>query len=266
MTYLVEVRSTVRRAGRPRLIPIEDVWRHRGFRSVYGYGQEAAEQIEESRSSKGLRGLDVYSDWLFTDFDGTDPKPLLSHLDSEWIAYEVYDSGNRSVHVHIVIEPMFGAWVPAAQKTWIRQHAPGADLSFYHPAGQYRLPGTYHAKGNGRCKELVRTQAGKALVIAPPRDRPLVVPREATPADAKEQVLALAMTKRGVGQRSPHIWLIAKSAAELGMSVAETHEIVNWWNKRFCEPPQDARTIERQINEGYRQTYDSGPLASWEDD
>jgi hypothetical protein len=199
-----------------------------------------------------MRGLEVYSDVLFTDFDGTDPSPLFNHLDNEGIGYEVYDSGNRSVHVHIKTEPMYGDWVPAAQKAWVRKYAPGADLSFYHPSGQYRLPGTYHVKGGGRCKELVREQPGKALVIEPPVDRPMVPPRAVTPAEAREQLLALAMTRRGVGQRSPHIWLMAKTAAELGMPMDEARTVIEFWNTRFCNPPQDDRTIWRQLHEGYK--------------
>lgn len=260
MEYFVEIRTAVKRDSKPRLVPLEDVSKFRGFRSVYSYSKEIVEQIQLTGSTSGLRGTPVYSDTLFVDFDGTDPTPLIDHLLSEGIAFEQYDSGNRSVHLHIHTEPIYGVWVPAAHKKWIKQHGPGADMSFYNPSGQYRLPGTYHVKGGGKCKELVRSVAGKRLVLVEPEreEMPPPIVRDGS----KEQLFIALQLQRRPGQRSPHIWLLGKLACEVGLTYNEAVEHVCWWNRRFCKPPQDLQTIERQVLEGYKQSERGGYAAS----
>ena len=155
MTWYVEWRPTVRRRGKIQLVPVDELYRYTGFRSVYAYNNEVYRHILDTNSTKGLHGSTVYSDMLLLDFDDCAPKALefQGFLERNNINYQRFTSGNRSIHFHVeLVEPMMGASVPWQQKRWVQQNAEGADISFYHPSGMYRLTGTYHIKNPGHKK------------------------------------------------------------------------------------------------------------------
>jgi hypothetical protein len=249
--YYVEVRPTVRRAGPPRLIPIDQVDQHRGFRSIVAYDAETVQHIKEQGGTADLRGVPVYADTLFMDFDGHDPTQFREWLQASDLSYSEWDSGNRSVHFHIPIEPVFGPWVTEAMKQWVKQHAPTADISFYHNSGQYRLPGTYHAKRPGRKKELTFSRDGSALVLPQPTETEYF----ALPGDGTRQdFFTLLLQAINEGGRRPRAWLLAVTAAEAGLEFQETVEHLLWWNDAMCSPPHDSETIVRQCESAYRRT------------
>jgi len=250
MKHYVEVRNNTRRNGPPKLVPLSEVHNYRGFRSVFAWNEVLTEHVNATGSTRDMRGMPVYCDVVLVDFDNTDPHEFISYLDTARIGYEVYDSGNRSVHVHIPIEPIEGEWVPRAVKHFVRQHAPNADLSFYHQAGMYRLPGTYHKK-TGRSKELVNSVCGDKLIITEPAVQPLPV-RDADASTVPEDFYMCLLRRRGPGQRSPHIWLLARMACDIGLSREDAMLALIWWNDRFADPPQDMQTLERQLDEGFK--------------
>lgn len=251
MTKLfVEVRQTQRRLGAPVLVPLEEVRKHTGFRSVYCYDEVVAQHIQDSRSTRDLRGVLVHSDTLFLDFDNVDNTYFRDFLIRQGIGFELYDSGNRSMHYHIPITPMAGITVPAAQKAWVKQHAPDADMSFYHPSGQYRLPRTYHAK-TGKPKILVQSYSGQLLSI--PEYRASNVPVAfRTEGGSRESLIMLLVTRKGEGGRRPHIFQLATCAAELGMDFEETLEHLRWWNSHRCDSPHEEAVLQQQAVGAYR--------------
>lgn len=252
MTYFVEVRPTVKRTSAPRLAPLDTVNEFTGFRSVYGYLPETAQHITETGSTRDLRGEIVYSDKLFVDFDNTDPSAMIEWLIAAGIGFEIYNSGNRSTHLHVDIEPMLGAWVPAAQKAWMRTRAPTADMTFYHAAGQYRLPRTFHSK-TGRAKELVKRHDGQALVInqAP---APVFTIGHSFDESSQERLFQLLSQSQGVGGRSRHLWLIATTCARLGMSFDEACSKLAWWNDNMsADNPHTTGVLVRQCESAYQQ-------------
>ena len=247
----VEIRSTVRRSGPPRLVPHDQVHLHTGFRSIVAYDEITALTILQNGGTQGLRDIPVRADTLFMDFDNVEPTAFRAWLRASGIGYEEWDSANRSVHFHIPLEPIYGSWVPAAMKAWVKQHAPDADTSFYHAAGMYRLPGTFHHRNPGKCKSLVERVEGSKLVLTapPPRIRAFSMPEE---SKSTEDFFSMLTQGQGTGGRSQFAWRLAMTAAEAGIEFNEALKHVEWWNERFASPPLDDAMILRQCESAYK--------------
>lgn len=245
----VEVRRWQCRVGKPKFVKLGDEHQYQGFRSVYAYDDAARAVIEAAGSTAGIDHLPVYSDQLFLDFDDVDPAATLVHLYDEGHAFTLWNSGNRSVHVHVALEPMRGTSVPYSQRRWVEQHAPNADVTFYHHAGQYRLPDTPHEK-TGRRKLLVATNGGSCLTI------PLVVrPALAAVAGTSRAAPALAaklLRARGTGGRRQYAWHLAMAARSEGLELALALQQILWWNQRYAIPPLDPNVVSEKVHEVYR--------------
>lgn len=251
MTYFVEIRPTVRRAGPPKLVPLGDVANYRGFRSVFAFDEAQATAIMARGAMRDLRGEAVYAEELFMDFDGHQPDAFREWLKGSELAWQEFDSGNRSVHFHIPIVPVAAVWLPEAMKLWTKTHAPTADISFLHPAGQYRLVGTYHPKQPGRRKELVAVGVGTALTLIapPPRIAAFALEDESS---TREQFFSMLLIQKDEGGRRPWIWQCATTGAEAGLTVDEVMAGLLAWNARFCHPPHEPQTIFTQVESAFR--------------
>lgn len=251
MTLWCEVRAWQQRVGKPVLVPLAAVDGYRGFRSVYCFDSVVAGIIRERGSTEGLRDSPVYSDTLFLDFDDTDPTDTMLLLYDEGISHRVYQSGNRSIHIHVDIEPMAGLHVPWSQRLWVAANCPGADHSFYHAAGMYRLPGTMHEKTRRR-KVLLHTIHGSQLEI------PLVEPRsmvERTRSGVtSSKFMALLLRRQDEPGRRVFAWRLAKTAHDEGLSEAEALEGMRWWNSRFCFPSLEDRYLVERTRQVYRRS------------
>jgi hypothetical protein len=248
--YYVEIRPTVRRIGKPRLVPLSEVYNFRGFRSVFAFDEMIKDRITASGTTSNLRGTDVYADTLFFDFDDHDPVDFRIYLSNSGLRYSEWTSGGRSVHFHVCLEPIFGFWVPAACKAWTKRLAPTADTSFLHPTGMYRLPYTFHAKHAGRRKELVYSQDGAPLVLTEPIDKPRI---NLEPITTSDQFYFLLTANKRPGNRSTHIWLLATTAAECGMAIDEALNNIRFWNAQQSLPQTDTVVIQ-QTNNAYLRT------------
>lgn len=241
----------VKRQGPPKLVP--SVVGLFGFRSVYGYPDETAEIIELNRSTAGLTGRSVYSDVLLVDFDSQPQaaEELEEYLRTEEYAFAKYDSGNRSIHFHISIEPMEGSWVPDAQRKWINKHAPLADTTIYKPSGLFRLEGTWHEKNPGHKKQCVEAHRGRRLKIERPERQ---LRTNTQPVSNRELQLEISMNRyRTEGGRSGHVWHLADLAWELGFTEEETFDMVSRWNNRYSTPPLTEERLWEKIDQAYSQ-------------
>ena len=254
MSYYIEVRNSLRRNGKPKLIPVEEAHKFTGFRTVYAYDAPTAETIMASRSTALLKGTEVHSETLLIDFDHNDCSEFRTFLIKEGIGFEEYDTGNRGLHFHVSLVPMTGSWVPGAQKKWVKKHAPTADTSFYHAAGIYRLPRTFHSKVPGKFKQLINKSPGKALVITKPAASEPSFEIHARGDSTISDVFQLMLQSQSVGQRQPHIWRIAMTAADAGLSFHTALSHCRWWNSRFCRPMHTDNILLSQCEKVYRQT------------
>ena len=247
--YFVEVRPAVRRSGAPHLVPLEEVYRWTGFRSVFAYDEATAQTIIELGSTAHLRGVPVYADTLFVDFDKSDGSTLIAALTEQGIGFERWHSGGRSIHLHVPLVPVYGEWVARACKKFVKQHCNDADLTFYHNAGMYRLARTFHPKYPGRMKVLLETRPGRLLEIT----QPLVNNRPMGPMiieGASREDFMIALTERkDEGGRRPHIWRLAVMGLEAGIEYYEILEHLQWWNLHFCSPMHADQTLINQLDQ-----------------
>lgn len=163
--HVWEYRSNVSRSGAPVYVPFNVLLNLQGFQSVFGIPLEEAEK-NTVRGSSAKSTYPVYCDTLLLDFDDCPDKAALAeeYLKQAKVAFLKFDSGNRSIHLHAAIEPMCGVAVPGSIKQWVSANMEGADTSFYHNQGMFRLPGTVHRK-TGRKKLLLERVDGHRLII-----------------------------------------------------------------------------------------------------
>lgn len=248
----VEIRTTVIRNGKPRLVPYVDKESYTGFTSVYGFLDEAVTQITKCGSTKNISKLPVYSDVLYVDFDNNDDaaKEMEAMLRDKGIKFSMFHSGGRSIHFHIDIEPMAGANVPESQKYWMQQNAPLADMSIYRHTGMYRLPLTFHAKNPGKRKLPISHNDGVKLKI---ENRPTIkvsmVNTDET-IDAKEHYKILGrllhMTA-AEGDRHRHALKIVTACKHSGKGSDDARRLVGMWNEDSCSPPKADWELEKIV-------------------
>lgn len=251
--YYVEHRLTQRRIGPVKLVPLAEINNYSGFRSVFCFDPDVAEYITELNTTRDLRGKPLYSEQLFIDFDNKDPSLFRQFLESESIGYDEYLSGNRSHHFHIDIEPMSGPGIAADQKEWVRRNADGADVSYFHAAGLYRIAGTVHEK-TGRKKEKIRSFSGNKLKIGPAAQKDINLSNmsEVDSDATKESLISLLTRNVQVGGRRPRAWLISVTCAELGISFEECCAHLFWWNKNILSDPHPETELEKQAASAYQ--------------
>jgi hypothetical protein len=256
MSYFVEIRTTVKRRSTIEIVPLEEVDQYTGFRSVYAFDAETVETIKEARSTRNLGNAQVYSDTLFVDFDGTDPASFRAALVALGVGFSVFDSGNRSIHFHVPIVPMLGAWIPQAQKDWVKKNAGGlADISFYHAAGMYRLPRTHHVK-TGRAKVLTEQVAGGLLEIPKQVNKVIPLPGMSERERSEEGLTHILLRRAGIGGRTAHLFKLVSYAHGLGRSYDEALEMAQLWNAVFTAVPLAAQAVEDQCYRIYLKNSD----------
>lgn len=253
-----EYRSTKIRQGPPKLTTHANLDLLRGFRSVYGWPDETAQHVISTGSTAGLKYFPVYSNELLLDFDD---QPEAAAECEGWLlrnnhTHSMWESGGRSVHFHIRCCDMEGISVPYSQRMFVSTTFPKADLSFYHAAGMYRLPGTAHEKNPGRYKVMLSNHYGLPLDI-PMLVRPPVF-KQAVDSDSggqdKEMLLTTMMFKvisEGEG-RNHHAFKLAKVAQDCGYDYDRALEIVEAWSSTCAQPSLDAGELEATVRSAYR--------------
>lgn len=242
---------TVARRGQPVLMNWEQVHEQQGFRSVFGYPDNTQATIKQQGNTRDLRHHEVHSRDILVDFDDNEEaaKQFQCRLVELQIAFQLYDSGNRSQHFHIDCVPVTAAWVPQAMSAWVREQAPGADMTVYHPAALFRLPGTWHEKNPGGKKRMIVNYLGgkpvelkePAVKLAPTRDLTL----------SEEKLLRILNKSKGTGGRRCYVWYLAKSCRDYGFSLDKAMELVLRWNQVNAHPPLETDVVRTKVEEVY---------------
>ena len=276
---LYEHRLATKRTGPVRLVSKEDLDELCGFRSVYGFTGKAIEHIQSTNSTAGLQGFELYSDVLLVDFDNQ-PRAAYEfemYLDStvyqqtiedsntfkltaisNGYSYEKYDSGGRSTHFHVPIQPMIGTTIPESQKEFMKRIAPLADMSVYKTSGMFRLPGTFHHKNPGKYKKLLHKQEGSLLeipIINSTESKTSLIPRmELEDIDLEYILMRLLVTKvvEGTVGRNNHVFKIAAVCRDLGIPLNECEYYILEWNMEYCKPPLVGMSVRSAINSAYK--------------
>lgn len=178
MELFVEICTFVKLRN-ANLKPVAELGKCFGFRSVYMFDEEDAATIRYNGHSRGFKYFDLYSDCLFVDIDIKTPEEAqkavedVKRLKALGIRFDIYDSGNRSVHLHIPHELMHSRHMPYTHMKVVEKLGITCDLSIYRGNSLYRLPRTIHTK-TGNPKVLKESVDGKLLkfpiIPEPPKE------------------------------------------------------------------------------------------------
>jgi len=248
MTILYEWRDELKRCETPVL------YTHgtSNFRSVYGYPEKTAEFIKTNGNTKNLKGKDVYSNELFIDVD--DDKNVLKvtqKLVDLNLQFATYTTGNRGMHYHIRIVPMWGQNVPYSQIKWLKDNGfwELIDQTIYTEGSQFRTIGAVHEK-TGMLKTFNEAYSGILLMIdraVPPPIPDVQTSWEEDPDETDKQTYFMnLMAKRGVGARHKHMFILWRSGLKAGFDVETVKESIRNWNTHQ-DTPHAPDMIEKKL-------------------
>jgi hypothetical protein len=249
--FYKEVRLTKVRGSWPRLVDMREIVNHTGFSSVYAYDGDTTRSIKETGSTAGLRGRSIYSDTLYVDIDNNDAGEFSYYLKDNNITHTLYLSGKKGYHFHIKQEPVEGAWIPASQKAWAKEHCDNADLSIYHPCAIIRLPGTYHEDNPGSSKRIVEEFMGESLCL-PKLTETSPVTYKSTSSEGDNHLFSAILLSKGEGGRRPYLFVLACLCIERAMSYADTIFHLLWWNSNVNRVPHEPDVVVRFVDDVWR--------------
>ena len=257
---LYQVRGNKIRKSTILLVPKEDLPNYRGFRSVFGFPVETAGFILNQNSTRNIGGLATYSDDMLLDFDNneTAADAAATWLATAGVGFSVWHSGGRSIHIHIDTLPMQGLGVPFKHKKFVATFFGGADLSFYHTAGMYRLPGTLHETNLGNYKKIHYYSAGIPLDIYTYMQEFSFEPsytdiqnNSKAQVDMEKMLTYQMFRYVGEGGRNRHVYIMARLCIDLGHDIMYTTEVVNAWNESLCNPPLSDQEISITVSSAF---------------
>lgn len=257
MFYVEYAPETNRRYG--NMLPEDVVNAMTGFRSVFSFAEPEAQQIITSGCSKGFKLLPVVCNTWFIDIDRKDipVKDLAARLDKLDASYEIYRTPSKGYHMHVDLAMIAGKDVPYTIRMLTSHYFPEADLSVCKASSLIRLPNT--PGKSGRVKELIEKSERGTLLEVGLRVQPEAVERfDIRPIDASEELkfffsdLAYRCNKSpGPGKRNETLWILAKTACELGVSRACAEELVGLVNSSW-DDGHDESEVKRAVDGGYR--------------
>jgi hypothetical protein len=230
-----------------------------GFRSVFSFAASEADKIRATGASKGFKLLPSVCNTWFIDIDRKDiPVPeLMGRLDALDASYEVYQTPSKGYHLHVDLATIAGKDVPYTIRMLTAHYFPEADLSVCKASSLIRLPNTPGKKGG--VKTLIEKRERGTLLEVGLRVQPEAVERfDIRPIDASDEMkfffsdLAYRCGKSpGCGKRNETLWLLAKTANELGVSKTCAGELLSVINASWPDAHDEAE-VTRALDGGYR--------------
>lgn len=153
-----------------KIITLDEIPTNGGFITVYTYDESLPEYFKSNGNKiVGYASTNppALSRVFYVDFDDNQAAAtdLRNRLIKDKIAFKLYDSGGRSIHFHILREPVVSApYLPVSDRDWAKSSIPGCDLSLYQHSRVFRLPNTVHDK-TGKKKVLIEEHTGSKMYI-----------------------------------------------------------------------------------------------------
>lgn len=258
---LYEVRGTKIRKGPLLLVPKNELVNYRGFRSVFGFPEETAAAIQDQGGTRGLNGYRIFADELLVDFDNNEPaaEAAIKWLELHRIQHSMWHSGGRSVHLHIDTVPTTGLTVARNHKKFVAANFPGADLSFYHGAGMFRLPATLHESNLGQFKRQAYIYEGKLLNIQDYIQEFELEPtynindqQSRSKEEAERMLTYLTFKVINKGERNKHVYVMSRLCMDLGYTFNKTCEVIDIWNDAACRPMLPIQEIRTTVSSAFK--------------
>ena len=244
------------------MLPITEVMRQKGFRSVYLFSEEDAKSIIANGHSRNMGQYIPYANELFIDLDDHNYiDEALSNLDKLGWRYTCYLSGSKGAHCHIPHNISCGYGLPALHLSLAQQVHPKADTSLYRMGSLFRLPGTIHQK-TGKSKQLLRT-GGESTLILPwtvEGAKPVIEFKEYKGTDGSDSELALSLhallkslnNPPPQGKRTQNLWAVAKGLHQGGLGINTVKGLIDALNASWGNDSKDDETIMRVLQDCQR--------------
>lgn len=237
-------------------VPVVDLHDYTGYRSVFAWSSEHTAEAKTAGTVKVLKDKPAFTDTIFVDFDNNEKGALAfkKDLDDEDLLYEMYTSGGRSIHFHILTVPVYDIRVPNSVKKFMQNFlSHGYDQSVYNYCSLFRLSGTIHEK-TGKPKELIDRGGFYSLELN------LVEPDKIAiiPADHDALAVAMALYSNYIGSgvaeggRYTVQWKVAKAFQEAGLSFDTVLELVLAMDESWKTLSKGPTETKRAVTDAYR--------------
>lgn len=172
MAALYEVARTVQNRV-CKLVQKDELQNYRGFRSYFGFPPAVADYFRSIGAVRGAKNFPVFADELLIDFDDApvEAEKAYNIFCNMGLAFDAYDSGGRSIHLHLHTLPLEGYNVAYSHKKFLQDLGIVCDWSIYENNRLFRLPGTIHQRTR-RPKVLLESCSGSPAeirIIEPPK-------------------------------------------------------------------------------------------------
>ena len=241
------------------LKPLVELGKHVGFRSVYMFDEEDASVIRYNGHSRGFQYFDLYSDCLFVDIDIKTPEEKaravsdVKRLKDMGIKFEVWSSGNRSVHLHIPHALMHSRHLPYTHQCVVEKLGIACDMSIYRGNSLYRLPHTKHQK-SGKYKVLLNSYEGKMLsfpIFQTPEKQKLGDGPGEMKLDAELVFYTLHQAcMEEPEQRYMRVFSLSCLLFDMGLGKGNVHAMLSMVNNFWPEPTDDSN-VDKAVEGGF---------------
>ena len=255
MTPRFEYAQTIlNRVG--RLLTEQELTGLKGFRSIYGFDEASCAYFESISRVKGSRGFTVYADKLFIDFDDMpDQAEKLYHILRQMeVGFEVWHSGNRSIHIEIPHNPLWSKHMPYTHKMFLKNLGVNCDWSIYSTARIFRLPGTVHQKTLKK-KEILEVVTGRLMTLEPLEEPDNLRSYDTTEDDGIMELFATLtrfINRPPIkGERHMEFFKVVATCRSGGFSQEFTNELLLKLANELTEEDLDESTSEQLINSVY---------------
>lgn len=257
MYYVEHCDKVYNRSG--NMLPVPAIKLLTGFRSVYGFSKEDAQEIQEQHASRGFSKYEVYSDTWVMDFDNNEQgmRDTLAWVKSKNLSYKLYESGGKGHHIEVPTTEMYDHNLPFYHKEMAKKLNTGADLSIYRHSSLYRLPNTVHDK-TGRLKLLLEEGEGEFLLEVPTCEVPKNLFNVTPLSGYQELKWALRSIQFGIeecpgsGNRHALLWRTAADFCKAGISFDTALELLLFMNRSWNEEAKPDTEVQRSCSEGYK--------------
>lgn len=255
---LFEHRPGPIRTGSVNLLPFNEASQQPGFISVFGMTKEAQGHIRACNNTAGLRGLPLYTDLIYLDFDDAenDAADTETTLQRLGLRYEVYSTGRAGrFHFHVPCVPATRTDLPMRVAAWIGQNFKGYDPKIYMTSGVIRTVGTFHSKAPGKFKHLLHEADGETIdIMKATKD---VMPKVYlgvgdSDVEAAEVLQSLWVEPCFEGGRNRQVYRRAYLAKIAGIDMPEAEELLRTWNELMVHPPLKDGEVITTVRSAYR--------------
>jgi hypothetical protein len=245
-----------------RFVTKQELQEYKGYRTVYGFDELTVAYFKDVGSTRGSKNIapTVFADELLLDFDsGVDGYDAQEEATKMWnwlvsndYSFTAWDSGGRSIHLHIPHQAAWHKHWPYSHLMFMRGIGVKSDESIFQAGRLFRLPGTVH-ETTLKKKTLIGSHEGSKLLEIPLLIEP--IKQKSHVQFDGEGVIELATKLMSVanrpyvnGERNRRFFCLAMCCLSGGFSSDFTRELLDKVNDELLEEPIDDNEMELLLN------------------